>query len=49
VCAEILILGVEVMIPYLARLLHIILNNGTLPCDWKRAIVIIIIEGKIDH
>jgi len=28
------------MIPYLARLLDIIMNNGTLPCDWKKATVI---------
>jgi hypothetical protein len=40
VSGEILILGAEVMIPYLARLLQIILNNGNQPCDWKRAIVI---------
>ena len=37
---EILKLGGEVMIPYLARLLDITLNNGTLPADWKRAIVV---------
>jgi len=28
------------MIPYLARLLDITMNNGTLPGDWKRATVI---------
>ena len=28
------------MIPYLARLLDITMNNGTLPADWKRAIVV---------
>ena len=28
------------MIPYLARLLDITINNGTLPGDWKRATVI---------
>jgi len=37
---EILKLGAEAMIPYLARLLDIIMNNGTLPADWKRAIVV---------
>jgi hypothetical protein len=33
------------MIPYLARLLDITINNGTLPCDWKRATVIPIHKG----
>ena len=33
------------MIPYLARLLDITMNNGTLPCDWKRATVISIHKG----
>jgi len=28
------------MIPYLARLLDLTLNNGTLPADWKRAMVL---------
>jgi hypothetical protein len=28
------------MIPYLARLLDITMNNGTLPGDWKKATVI---------
>ena len=28
------------MIPYLARLMDITLNNSTLPDDWKRAIII---------
>jgi len=27
------------LIPYLALLLHITINNGTLPADWKRALV----------
>jgi len=27
------------MIPYLARVLDITVNNGTLPADWKRALV----------
>ena len=32
------------MIPYLARLMDITLNNSTLPDDWKRAIVIAIFK-----
>jgi len=40
ISGEILKLGGEAMIPYLARLLDITLNNGTLPADWKRAIAI---------
>jgi hypothetical protein len=32
------------MIPYLARL-DITMNNGTLPADWKRAIVVPIYKG----
>ena len=39
VSGEILKLGGEPMIPYLARLLDITMNNGTLPGDWKRATV----------
>jgi len=33
------------MIPYLARLLDITMNNGTPPSDWKRATVIPIPKG----
>jgi len=33
------------MIPYLARLLDITMNNGTLPGDWKKATVIPIHKG----
>jgi hypothetical protein len=33
------------MILYLAQLLDIAMNNGTLPCDWKRATVIPIHKG----
>ena len=40
VSGEILKLGGEAMIPYLARLLGITMNNGTLPGAWKRATVI---------
>jgi len=45
VAAEILKLGGEAMIPHLARLLDITMNNGTLPGDWKRATVIPIHKG----
>jgi hypothetical protein len=37
---EILKMGGEAMIPYLARLLEITMNNGTLPGDWRRATVV---------
>jgi hypothetical protein len=40
VSGEILKLGGEAMIPYLAQLLDIIMNNGTLPADWKRVKVV---------
>jgi len=39
VSGEILKLGGETMTPFLARLLDISLNNTTIPCDWKKAIV----------
>ena len=42
---EILKLGGETMIPYLARLLDITVNNGTLPADWKRAVVLPVHKG----
>jgi hypothetical protein len=45
VSGEILILGGESMIPYLARLLDITMNNDTLPGDWKRATVVPIHKG----
>ena len=38
-------MGGEAMIPYLARLLEITINNGTIPMDWKKAIVIPIRKG----
>jgi hypothetical protein len=38
---EILKLGVETMIPYLARLLDIKTNNTAIPSDWKK--------GEIDR
>jgi hypothetical protein len=49
VFGEILKLGEEAMIPYLARLLDITMNNGNLTGDWKRATVIPIHKGEIDH
>ena len=33
------------MITYLARLLDITINNGTIPRDWKKAIVVPIHKG----
>ena len=33
------------MIPYLARLFDITMNNGSLSADWKRAIVFPIHRG----
>jgi hypothetical protein len=43
---EILKLGEEAMIPYLARLLEITLNNATIPSDWKKAIVVPVYKGS---
>jgi hypothetical protein len=40
-------MGGEAMIPYLARLLGITVNNGTIPRDWKKAIVVPIYKGGI--
>jgi len=40
ISGEILKLSGEAMILYLARLLDITMNNGTLPVVWKRAVVI---------
>jgi len=34
------------VIPYLARLLDMTINNGTLPADWKRALVFPIHKGS---
>jgi len=45
VSGEILKLGGEAMIPYLARLLDTTMNNCNLPRDWKRATVIPIQKG----
>jgi hypothetical protein len=49
VSGKILKLGMEAMIPYLAQLLDVTMNNGTLPGDWKKATVIPIQKGVIDH
>jgi hypothetical protein len=37
---EILKLGGEAMIPYVARLLNIMINNAAIPSDWEKAIVV---------
>jgi hypothetical protein len=37
--------GGEAMIPYLARLFDIRINNGAIPRDWKKAIVFPIHKG----
>jgi len=37
------------MIPYLALLLDIIMNNSNLPANWKRGILVPIHKGVIDH
>jgi hypothetical protein len=49
VSGEILKMGGEAIIPNLARLLHVTINNGTLPCDWKKATVIPIHKRVIDN
>jgi hypothetical protein len=45
VSGEILKLGGEALIPHLARLLDITINNATIPCDWKKATVVPIYKG----
>jgi hypothetical protein len=42
---EILKMSGEAMIPYLARLLEITMNNGALPGDWRTAMVVPIHKG----
>jgi len=49
VSGEILKPGDEATIPYLARLLDLTVNNGTLPGDWKRATVVPIHKGVTDR
>jgi len=45
ISGDILKLGGEAMISYLARLLDTTMNNGALPEDWKRATVIPVHKG----
>ena len=45
ISGEILKMDGGAMIPYLAQLLDITTNNGTLPGDWKRATVIPVHKG----
>jgi hypothetical protein len=45
ISGQILKLGGEAMIPYLARLLEITMNNNAIPGDWKKAIVVPIYKG----
>jgi hypothetical protein len=40
ISGEVLTLVGEAIIPYLAQLLDITMNDGTLPGDWKRATVV---------
>ena len=49
VSGEILKLREEAIILYLARLLDLTMNDGTLPGDWKRATVFHIHKGVTDH
>jgi hypothetical protein len=42
----ILKMGGEDMIPYLARLPDVTINNGTIPRDWKNAIVVTMHKGS---
>jgi hypothetical protein len=37
ISGEILKLGGEAMIPYLARLLDVTVKNAAIPSDWKKA------------
>jgi hypothetical protein len=45
ISGELLKLGGETMIPYLARLVDVTINNTTIPSDWKKAIVVHICKG----
>jgi hypothetical protein len=40
ISGEILKLGAEAMIPYLALLFDITVNNATIPSDWKKVTVV---------
>jgi hypothetical protein len=46
---EILKMGGEATIPYLACLLEKTMNNAPLTGDWNKATVIHILKGVIDH
>ena len=45
IAGEILKLGGEAMIPYLARLLDITMNSNAIPDDWKKTVVVPIYKG----
>jgi hypothetical protein len=45
ISGEILKLGGEAMIPYLARLLDVTVNNAAIPSDWKKATIVPIYKG----
>jgi hypothetical protein len=45
VSGEILKLGGEAMIPYLAQLLAMTVNNATIRSDWKKAIAVPVYKG----
>jgi len=46
ISGKILKLRGEAMIPYLAQLLDITMNNGTLPAEWTRAVVVPVHKGS---
>ena len=39
-------LGGEAMIPYLMQLLEITINNGTIPGDWKKTVMVPVCKGE---
>jgi hypothetical protein len=45
ISGEILKLGGEAMIPYLARLLDVTVNNAAITSDWKKTTVVPIYKG----
>jgi hypothetical protein len=46
---KILKLGGEAMIPYLARLLDITMNNNSIPSDWKKLLWSLFTKGETDQ
>ena len=46
---EILKLDGEAMIPYLARLLDIMMNNNAILGDWEKAVVVPFTKEEIDQ